>query len=131
MAERGEIRNRERAKQLRDFTGLRWGKITPTDIDSFTEFDDKLYVWTEAKLRGVKMPYGQRLAFQRLCDAIAETGRIATYLVVEHDGAPGQDIDYAACPVTEFRFEGLWRPPDKLITCRAAIDALRNRAGIP
>ena len=33
--DRGKIRNRECAGQLKDFSGLRFGKITPTDIDGF------------------------------------------------------------------------------------------------
>ena len=47
MAERGVIRNRQFAQQLRDFSGLRFGKITPTDIDGFMDFGDRLFVVLE------------------------------------------------------------------------------------
>ena len=127
---RGKIRNRERAKQLRDFTGLRWGKITPTDIDAFTEFGDKVFVFVEAKVNGVAMPFGQRLAFERLCDAVAESGRTAVYFVVEHDSNPEIDVDYANCPVEQYRYNCEWHKPAEQITCKKAIDALRSREGI-
>jgi len=127
---RGAIRNRQRAKQLRDFTGLRWGKITPTDVDAFVEFHDRLFVWIEAKLRGASMSIGQRLALERLCDAMAETGRTAAVLIVEHDTEPTNDVDYAACLVKECRYNQKWQEPDRSTTCRAAIDAFRAKAGI-
>lgn len=127
---RGEIQNRDRAKQLRDFTGLRFGTITPTDVDGFVEFRDKLFVWIEAKLAGKEVDQGQRMALERVCDAVGETGRLAAVLVVEHDTAPEQDIDFAVCPVRLYRYEGEWREPIRPITCRAAIDVLLDKAHI-
>jgi len=127
---RGAIRNRQRAKQLRDFTGLRWGKITPTDVDAFVEFHDRLFVWIEAKLRGASMSFGQKLALERLCDAVEETGRTAAVLIVEHDAEPDEDVDYAACTVKKYRYNQDWQEPDRSTTCKEAIDALRVKAGI-
>lgn len=127
---RGEIQNRERARQLRDFTGLRFGSITPTDIDGFVEFRDRLFVWIEAKLAGVPIEIGQRKALERQCDAIAETGRMAVVLVVEHDTEPTEDIDFASCPVREWRYLGEWRQPLRPIACREAIDRLLDEVHI-
>ncbi len=127
---RGEIRNRKRARQLRDFTGLRFGTITPTDIDGFLEFRDRLFVWIETKFRGQEMPDGQRLALERQCDAVAETGRAAAVLVVEHDAQPEKDIAVAECPVREYRYEQRWHEPIMPVTCRQAIVRLLERAGI-
>ena len=39
-----------------DFTGLRWGKITPTDIDGFVEIRDKAYVFIEVKYSNTFAP---------------------------------------------------------------------------
>lgn len=127
---RGEIQNRERARQLRDFTGLRFGNITPTDIDGFVEFQDRLFVWMEAKLRDVPLCDGQRLALERLCDAVAATGRTAVVLILEHDTEPAQDIDFASCPVRELRYQHEWREPIRPIKCKEAINVLLNQVGI-
>jgi hypothetical protein len=128
---RGEIQNRQRAAQLRDFSGLRFGAVTPTDIDGFVEFGDRLFVWIEAKLRDTVMPAGQRLALERQCDAVAASGRRAVVLVIEHDVPPAEDIDFSVCPVRQYRVLGEWHEPAEAITCREAIEKLRGWAGFP
>ena len=124
MPERGKIRNREYAQQIRDFSGLRYGKITPTDIDAFLDFGDKLFVIIEGKHGGGTMPYGQRLAIERLCDACDNPadGRRTVAVVVSHETEG--DIDYAACPVTMYRWNAAWHEPKKDISLRAFIDRL-------
>ena len=129
--ERGKIRHRERARQLRDFTGLRWGTITPTDIDGFIDFNNRLFVYIETKYSEVDVSYGQKLALARQCDAAAAAGIIATVLIVEHDTPAKQDIDVAACPVREYRWDGQWEEPCSPITCRGAIDKLRAKVEPP
>ena len=44
MFERGVIHNRERGAQIRDYSGLRFGNITPTDIDGFMDFGGRVFV---------------------------------------------------------------------------------------
>ena len=129
---RGEIENKNRARQLRDFTGLTFGKITPTDIDGFVEFWDRLFVWIEAKVAGTELPYGQRLALERVCDAIQnkQNGKTAAVLILRHETTPDQDIDFASCPVIEYRHDHSWHKPQTAITCRAAIEVLLKMAGI-
>lgn len=130
---RGEIENRARATQVRDFTGLRWGKITPTDVDGFIEFRDKLFVFIEIKLVDWSLPDGQKRALGNACDAIANktAGRTAVVLVVEHDTPIGTDIDVASCVVREFRMQEKWREPlHSPLTCREAVDILLKQAGI-
>lgn len=123
--DRGVIRNREFAQQIRDFSGLRWGKITPTDIDLFIEFGDTLYVLAEGKHGNAHLPYGQRLAFQRLVDALHHPPRISIGFIVSHD-CQG-DIDFAALPVREYRFRGAWRTPKAPVTLVQAINMLLAR----
>jgi len=133
---RGEIRYRKRAKQLRDFSGLRFGKITPTDIDGYLEFQDTLFIWIEAKLAGINLPYGQRLALERMCDAIhgtknkKEKERVAFVLVIEHDTPADQDVNYADARVISIRHEGKWKKQPNGLTCRRAIEKLRELAKI-
>lgn len=126
MIERGVIRNREHAQQLRDFSGLKFHKITPTDIDGFVEFGDRLFVFIEAKYNNATLPYGQKLALQRLCDACHNPPhRYAIVLVAKHETKAG-DVDYANAVVTETRWKGNWRYEFRQdVTVRAAIDSMR------
>jgi len=127
---RGEIQNRARAQQIRDFTGLCWGSITPTDIDGFVEFRDKLFVWIEAKLVGQDMDDGQRKALERACNAIAGTDRMSAILLIEHNEPCDKDIQFATCPVRQWFYKGEWRSPMRPVTCKEAIDKLLQEAGI-
>lgn len=61
MSERGKIKYPLSAGQLRDFSGLQYGRITPTDVDALIEYQDKAYILIELKTSGVKLEYGQRL----------------------------------------------------------------------
>jgi len=40
---RGKIEHRDRARQIRDFSNLRYGNITPTDIDGLIEYQNKCF----------------------------------------------------------------------------------------
>lgn len=123
MAERGAICNRQLAMQIRDFTGLRFGKITPTDIDGFLEFGDRLFVFIEGKRTGAPLSFGQALALARLTDAChCPPRRFAVAIIVDHPPSE-EDIDYATATVRSYRWGGEWRNPmQKAVTLRAAID---------
>ena len=131
--QRGEIKYRDRAKQLRDFSGLQFGNITPTDIDGYLEFKDLLYVWIEAKSAGCKMPYGQKLALARMCRVIDgttnENGQIRTavVIVVEHDTPVDEDVNYAQTSVSTMLYGGEWTEPRAPINLRRAIEILLER----
>ena len=122
---RGKIQNREFASQIRDFTNLRWGNTTPTDIDGFVEFGDKLFFVIEVKYNDTKLPYGQRLAIERLVDAIERSQRVCYGIVAIHktDG----DIDVGGCEVVEYRFQGEWHKPRKYVTVKVMIDYLHEK----
>ena len=126
MLERGVIRNRQFAQQLRDFSGLRFGKITPTDIDGFMDFGDRLFVILEGKHHGSQIQTGQRLALERLVDAChCPPRRVAVALILDHVETPDQDVDFGACLVRSMRWNGAWVPQHhKQITCRKAIERL-------
>lgn len=104
---RGKIRNREQAQQIRDFSGLKWGTITPTDIDGFFEINNEVFVFIEIKFEGRSMPYGQKLALQRLVDILQED-KNAILIVARHDEKPENDIDTAECQVVRYRFKKKW-----------------------
>jgi len=102
---RGVIRNREYATQIRDFSGLVIGTITPTDIDGFIEYKDKCFIFVETKYGKAKLPFGQRLAFERLADACNKS-KPTLFIIATHNTTG--DIDFANCLVTEYRFEFKW-----------------------
>jgi hypothetical protein len=128
MGERGVIRNREYGKQLRDFSGLRFEKgITPTDIDGFVEFGNRVFVLIETKFDGAVMSWGQRTALERLADAISRGGdKHAILIIATHNSAAEFDVDVGNCLVTEYRVRGLWKKPSGKITVKALIDMYRE-----
>lgn len=120
---RGRIHTPHLAAQLRDFSGLRYGTITPTDIDAVLDFGNRLFVFIEAKLTGADMPRGQRLALERLTDRHPQNRQQAIGIVCEHANRDGV-IDLARCVVTEYRWQGAWRAPERRLTVRQAVDAI-------
>lgn len=119
---RGIIRNRKLAQQIRDFSGLRYGKITPTDIDCFLDFGDKLFVFVETKHKGAIVPFGQRLALERLSDATESKDRKSLLLIAIHYVMEDEDINFSECIVVELRYEGKWKLLDKPHTVKEIID---------
>lgn len=113
MTERGIIKRREFKNQVADMNGLCFGKITPTDLDAFIDFGNKLFVFIEAKYGDSKMPYGQRLALQRLCDACHKPPmRYAVLFLTSHETKG--DIDFSKTRITEYRYNGKWKAPQVL-----------------
>jgi len=121
--DRGKIRNREAAKQLKDFSGLRFGKITPTDIDGFVDFQNKAFVIFEIKHGTATMPYGQRLGYERLADACEKSGIRTLVIVANHNIDAPNDIDVSVLPVTQIRFKQKWKTPNVPHTVRSAFEA--------
>ena len=107
MSELGEIRNREHATQLRVFKGLQYGNMLATDIDGFADIRGRLFMFFETKHNGAALPFGQRLAFERLCDAIQRGGSDCIYFIASHYNSG--DIECADAIVTEYRWKGQWR----------------------
>ena len=125
--QRGAIHSRERAKQLRDFSKMRWGNITPTDNDCMLDFKNKLTVIAESKIKGEELPYGQRLALERMCDDIQRC-KPCYLLIVEHEVYnPEDDIDFAETIVAEYRYNGNKHFPKKPIKLKRAIDIILKK----
>jgi len=97
--ERGRIANRKRAKQLRDFSGLRIGKITPTDIDMSEDFEGQVFIFAETKLKNTDLKWGQRKHLEYLIQALRYP---AVAYITEHEiYDPEIDIDMANTIVIE------------------------------
>jgi hypothetical protein len=121
-ASRGMIKNRDHMRQIKSFSGMRWEKITPTDIDGFIDFGGKVFVFIEAKHGESMPPYGQRLALERLCDTCKKAGLISAVLLVGHNTSG--DINISECNVFRYRLDGQWRKPVKPISAAKAVSIL-------
>jgi len=117
--QRGVIRNRGFACQIKDFSGLRFGTITPTDIDGMIEYQNRAYVYIELKHQRAELPPGQKLAFQRQCDDMQKV-KPTLFIIASHD--TDGDIDVANTEVVEYRYHKRWKTPDKTTTTRQIIE---------
>lgn len=119
------INSQKRFHQKNNYTGLRWkGKLMPTDIDGFMEFNDRLYIFIESKYGDAPMPYGQRLALERVTDAVEKAGKPSYCLIASHDTKSDEDIELAKSLVTSVRHDGEWHPVTREKTVREIMDLL-------
>lgn len=123
-SERGKIRNRDFVPE-KDFSGLQYGKITPTDLDGFVEFADQVFVFIELKYRDSEMKKGQRVALERLCDVCWRDGKYVMVIVARYEEG-GKVVDVAPLPVVQYRFQGQWEYPKRSLTVRQLVDAART-----
>lgn len=77
------IKNRNRVKQVIDFTGLQNGKIHPSDIDAVFEFNNDVLILIEVKYRNSPIPLGQKMLLERISSSWHTDKSIV--LKVEHD----------------------------------------------
>lgn len=102
-----------RIHQVIQFEGLRFGSITPTDIDAVVEYDDKAVILMEFKLKGNEMPYGQKLCLERIAKDIDMAGRLAVVLLCEHEVYDvSKPVIAKDARVKEFYYRGKWNDAD-------------------
>ena len=123
---RGQILNREFGSQIRDFKGLRWGNITPTDLDIFIEFKNVLFVLAELKYGEAHLPYGQKLALERITDSLQKTGESFLF-VCKHDNRPPKDIIASESIVSSFYWRKEWHNPKTVKTLFEATNILYGK----
>ena len=126
---RGVIQNRARAEQIVDFSDLRFGKITPTDIDALIEYKNTCFLLVELKHHSKPViDLGQRLALERIA-----LGMIKPTLVLHavHSEPVERDINAATCVVHRYYWQGRWRAPAALVTVREVADGFFNKYGTP
>lgn len=95
------IRNKNQVKQVIDFTGIENGLIHPTDIDAVLEFDNEILILIEVKKKGNKIPTGQRLALERICEAWRTPKSIVLYVTHEFED-DRKDIPLNECYVEQY-----------------------------
>lgn len=129
VAERGVIENRDRAKQIVSFAGLRFGSITPTDIDGLIEYRGRCFLLVELKhYTKPEMPYGQRLALERLASNLSKP---ALLLHAIHYTDATEDIDAATCEVWRYFWCDEWCQLSEAVTVRDAAAGFFEKFGTP
>jgi len=120
------IRNKKYMQQIKDFGGMRFGKIMPTDIDAFLDFNDKIFILIELKYDGHSMPRGQELALERLSDACWTDTRESYVIVATHHSGADEDISVSDANVIRVRWHKRWYSwRDKNETVRGLVDRIR------
>lgn len=110
--QKGKIHFKKRAAQFNDFSGVRYGNMTPTDIDGHLEYQNRLHIFLEGKYEGAPHPYGQQLAQERLNDDVAQTKPCLT-VVYNHQYPAEMDVPVAECFVEKFYRNRKWHKPEK------------------
>lgn len=124
MKERGVFHNTARAQQLNNFNNLVMETITPTDIDGLIEYKNKAYVFFEVKYLATELPFGQRLALERLASDVSKANKKAIVIVASHEVEDvAQGIDVSVCPVRCYYLYGKWHNPKQETTVKDAIKA--------
>ena len=104
------IKNRGRASQIIDFTGITYGKISPTDIDGLIEYHDKAVILFEMKYENAVMPWGQQTALERICDDIRHAGKESVVFICSHSvWNYHEDVKAAETIVKAVYWHGKWR----------------------
>lgn len=128
---RGVIQNRDRSTQIKDCSQLRFNNITPSDVDNFIEFKNKLCVLIEYKLGNAPIPEGQRIGLSRMADAMSRGGLPCYVILCSHDAYdPEDDIQTHASIVKEIRYNDKWLKQRNPRTLKEVIEKLLEKHGV-
>jgi len=123
---RGRIRKPELARVIHDFSGIRLKNITPTDIDGFIEHNNELMIFFEIKYKNSPLPFGQRLALERLVD-VSHQNRPSILFVAQYDELnENNEVDGAQCTVRSYRYNKKWQTPKRSYSLGAAVRKFIN-----
>lgn len=103
------------------------GKLSATDIDGLIEYKNKAYIFLELKYHGKELPFGQKLALERLVVDTGKAGKYSVALVIDHEVQDtNQNIIVADCYVREVYFfqERKWRKLNVKLTTKQCIDKI-------
>ena len=101
------IRNSKQVRQSIDFTGIQNANIHPSDIDAVLEFDNDVLILIEVKRRYNKIPIGQLLMLQRICDSWRNSKSVVLKVWHEFDD-DDKDIPLSMCFVDSVYHCGIW-----------------------
>ena len=118
-----QIKNLDYLARIKNFSGLRFGSISPTDLDGFLDFGNRLFIFIETKFADSQLRGGQKLALERLCDA-CQTEHRTSILIVTNYQEEGE-IDIGETIVQQYRLRGRWYTATD-IKLRDAIEMFYN-----
>ena len=99
---RGQIFDQSRYSQKFDFSNLRFGKSTPSDLDFVRDIRGQARVPGEFKSGSTQLPFGQLLSFERLLKSCHESHISTLGFVARHDSHPDEIVFADECLVSEF-----------------------------
>ena len=106
---RGKIEHPLRASQQIDFSELRYGNATPSDLDGMLELRNHLFVIIEYKMANAEpLAGGQRRAIENFTDAILSAGKCPIAIIAEHITPIEIDINAAHSQAIEVRWNRKW-----------------------
>ena len=125
---RGSIRHLDLYCQALDFSGLQFGRCSPTDVDFFIELGGKEVILGEFKRANTSVSYGQRRALTTLAMLAHQKGVEVLAFIARHNSPSKKSIDAASCLVTEIlcpRQRCGWHSPGSDRHVRELIDSWR------
>tara|TARA_Y100000310_G_C20579340_1_gene762158 strand:+ start:854 stop:1306 length:453 start_codon:yes stop_codon:yes gene_type:complete len=106
---RGEIKYRDRAKQLISYRRLeRMRNITPTDIDGFIDYNGNAFVYMDAKLYEKEIDFGQKRAFENVINSHGKAGHPTCAIIFRHNSPSNEDIMAHSCYVDDYYSNLKW-----------------------
>lgn len=99
----------DRKNQIVDYSGLKWGKIRPSDIDGIIEFGGKKLILLEFKTALKPMDLGQKILLEHLIQNWdAKSGNESIAIIADHYTESSEVIDGGSCIVREAYYKGKW-----------------------
>lgn len=121
------IKNRNRVKQVIDFTGVQNGAMHPSDIDAVLEFDNKVLILMEIKYKSKPIPTGQRLMLERICDSWHNEGRSIVLRVEHQHQDENTNIPLDDCTVSSYYHRNKWVVLEKKVPFIEYLNAIGNK----
>ena len=118
------IRHQDFIRQVVDFSGLRFGKKYPSDIDGIMDFGGELFVIMETKHHAAKLPPGQRYLFEAVTDTLGLVKPAYTFVTAHNSSGV---IDLSSTIVTEIRHGNRWYPPKREIDLLSAVKYVQDK----
>lgn len=126
---RGRLRNAGQWAIERDYSGVRIGSATPSDIDGCLEIKNRLFIFYEFKHGNGQLPTGQRVMLERIVDALTASGKVAAVVVGSHEQTPGNVIECDSVKVSLVYVQGKWFDySQRDVTVQKATDELYQLA---
>jgi hypothetical protein len=120
------INNPDGVKQKFDFTGLRVGTGSATDIDASADYHGQVFFFFDAKYGNTPLSEGQRKHYEALCNRIQG---MSIAMVLEHNVPPPAFITLIDCKVRSFYWGGKWQTPKRETRPQEIIDWMIRKSG--